>query len=808
MPMKSNRFSALTIALASAAAAQLTSARPVSAQPTPTPTAGSAAEKPATGEDEALYSCKHKQGAVAVTFKPETELKDLITWVMGFTCKNFVLDPRIVSTGKKVTVIAPLKMSQEDAYRVFLVALSTMGLTVIPKGNVIRIVESTTAKSETIPIQTKGVPADQDEMVRYVLKPSYVQAETLRGALDSVRSTSGSVTAAGNVLIITDFASQVRDMMSLAKTLDVPGNNEGIYTIPVKHSDATQLAQKLNDILGLSAGGASASRGPVAPVGKPNSPGAPPAGGGPSGPGIDEALPSKILVDDRTNTLIVVSNEPGYLRVKALVDRLDILLDTEGGLAIRVYSLENALAKDLSQTLNNALQGRNQATGAKPGAPGAPGQPAAPTPTPQPQPGSAGEFGAALEGQVRIVNDDPTNSLIVTSSGRDYVQIKEVIHRLDQPRRQIFIEALIVEVNLDKTSSIGSSEHGGVPTSGSTALVLGGVENASGPNSLSPSSLAGLSGLLGGIVGSPLTNAQTFLGTTIPSYALLFQALATNNNTNVLSTPHYMALDNEKAEFSVGDNVPYQAGLSFGGVGLPSTGSTSTSSSLPVGSIGQNIQREKLTLDLNITPHISSGDSVRLEVEQNTKDLASKDPVLGPTWTERKLKTQVVVHDQETCVIGGLIQDHEIYGESKVPLLGDIPLLGYLFKYETKERKKTNLLILITPYIIRDRLDLESIKEKKEREYREFSASFSNLNLTKYEPNVDYSRKRGLVEEINRSLQSVEDDAAVLNSAGHRQYVQPGQIETAPSSIEAPDDNTHGTGQSAPVPPDRPNGGR
>src|SRR5580693_9320773 len=156
MPMKSNRFSALTVALASAAAAQLTSARPVSAQPTPAPAAGSAAEKPATGEDEALYSCKHKQGAVAVTFKPETELKDLITWVMGFTCKNFVLDPRIVSTGKKVTVIAPLKMSQGEAYSVFLVALSTMGLTVVPKGNVLRIVESTTAKSETLPLQTKG----------------------------------------------------------------------------------------------------------------------------------------------------------------------------------------------------------------------------------------------------------------------------------------------------------------------------------------------------------------------------------------------------------------------------------------------------------------------------------------------------------------------------------------------------------------------------------------------------------------------------------------------------------------------------
>src|SRR6476646_752846 len=181
-------------------------ASPVLAQPGG---GSAAAPAPAPGEDDALYSCKHKQGPVAVTFKPETELKDLITWVMGFTCKNFVLAPRIVSTGKKVTVIAPLKMSQADAYRVFLVSLSTMGLTVVPKGNVIRIVESATAKNETVPIMKKGVPADEDSMVRYILRPSYVQTETLRGALDSVRSPAGSVQAAGNILIITDYASQV-----------------------------------------------------------------------------------------------------------------------------------------------------------------------------------------------------------------------------------------------------------------------------------------------------------------------------------------------------------------------------------------------------------------------------------------------------------------------------------------------------------------------------------------------------------------------------------------------------------------------
>ena len=769
---------------------------PLLAQPTP-PTGGAKPDDKASGEDDTLYSCKKKTGNVAVTFKPETELKDLIAWVMGFTCKNFILDPRIVSTGKKVTVIAPLKMSQQDAYRVFLVALSTMGLTVVPKGNILRIVESATAKSETVPIFKKGMPADEDQMVRYILRPSYAQVETVRAALDSVRSTAGNVQAAGSMIIITDYASQVRDMMSLARAIDVPGNNDGVYTIPVLHSDATALAAKLNEILGITGPGATA--GGFKPAPTPQRGGMAPQPGVTTG-GIEDvagAIPSKILVDDRTNTLIVVSSEPGYLRVKSLVERLDILLDTEGGAAIRVYALENALAKDLATTLNNALtQGAQRPGATTPGAGGRPG--AGPTPTPTP--GGGGELGAALEGQVRVTNDDPTNSLIVMSSGRDYLAIKDVIRRLDQPRRQIFIEALILEVTLNKELDLGTSSHGGLPVNNGGALVLGGVQTST-LKSLNVASLASLTGLIGGLVGSPLTNSQTFLGTSIPSYAVLFQALATQDNTNILSAPHIIAIDNEKAEFSVGNNIPYQAGLSFGG--LPSAGAAGGATS-PLGSIGQNIQREKLTLDLNVTPHISSNDAVRLEIEQNTKDLGGKDPQLGPTWTERKLKTQVVVHDQESVVIGGLIQEREAFNVTKVPLLGDIPLLGYLFKYTTKAKKKTNLLILLTPYIIKDQLDLQNIRERKTREYREFTASFANLDDAKYEPKVDYRKKRGLVEEINVTLKGIEEDAALLNAAGHRQHVTEGAVDYGPSGIEGPETEGHGNGQnSAPPAPEK-----
>ncbi|MBA2539949.1 MAG: hypothetical protein H0V17_09970, partial [Deltaproteobacteria bacterium] len=199
--------------------------------PTPAPAGGSNTPTPA---DDKLYSCgKNTTQPVSVSFKPETELKDLITWVMGFTCRNFILDPRIVSTGKKVTIIAPLKMTPQEAYSVFLASLSTMGLTIVPKGNVMRIVESATAKSETVPIYKGGVPANQDQVVRYILRPSHAPVETVRQAIDAIRSPAGNVGVAGNLLIITDYSSQVRDMLSIARSIDVPGNADGIYTIPV-----------------------------------------------------------------------------------------------------------------------------------------------------------------------------------------------------------------------------------------------------------------------------------------------------------------------------------------------------------------------------------------------------------------------------------------------------------------------------------------------------------------------------------------------------------------------------------------------
>ena len=697
-------------------------------------------EAPALGEDDALYACKTKTGLVAVTFKPETELKDLVTWVMGFTCKNFIFDPRIVSTGKKVTVIAPSKMSATEAYRVFLVALKTIGLTVVPKGDVVMIVESPTAKKETVPILRHGVPDDSDQIVRIVVKPQFAQVDTLAKAFAAIKSDAGDIQAVGSILLITDYGSHVRDMLSIATLIDVANGTDGIYTIPIAHADAAKLGEKLGQILGISTGPQSAAK----PGEVPRDP---------------SPVPSKLLVDERTNTLIVAASEPAYQRVRALVERLDIALDIEGGTSIHVYQLGNAIAEELAQVITTAISGQGPAQ--KTATPGVNNTTATKTFAPPPPPAVADNLGAMLEGQVRVIADKSTNKLIVMSSGRDFIAIKDVIRELDQPRRQVFIEAAILEVTVDGTTEIGTSSHGALPGTGGS-LVLGGVQTgqvstlALGTTD-GQAALAGAKGLISGILGPASTS---LLGTSIPSYAVLFQALATQANTNVMSTPSIIALDNEEAKYQVGTNIPYQAG----------------SAATATGILQATISRQPLVLELDIKPHISASDSVLLEVKHSAQDLSSSDPTLGPTWSTRSFETRVLVRDQDTIVLGGLMQEHQELVTTKVPLLGDIPLLGNLFKYTRKVKKKTNLLIMLTPYIIKDTLDLQAIRERKQREHDEFASAFQSLEGMRYQASVDYAKKRGVIEEINRAVLAVEDDRTALRVAPAPKHVEAGPV--------------------------------
>ena len=672
---------------------------------------------PAPGEDAALYHCKDRGGQVAVTFKPETELKDLVAWAMGFTCKNFMFDPSYVQHGKKVTVVAPNTMSAPEAYRVFLVALATIGLTVVPKGSVLRIVESPTARAETVPIFSHGLPDNNEQVVRYVLRPSFASPATVMQALATMKSSAGDVQLVGAVLMITDYASTVRDMMSVAKLIDVPGGSDGIYTIPILHADAEKLAKEVEGILA-----------PTPTVGPPakDAAAAPP--------------PTKVLVDARTNQLIVLASEAGYHRLEALVARLDVAIETGSGSTFHIYPLKSAIAEEVAKTLNDAIA--KQADPAK-------SQAGAPPPGTVPVIAT----GLALESQAHVIADKATNKLIVTSSARDFIALRNIIAELDEPRREVYIEAMIIEVELENDLNLGASANGGTALTdkygNTTGVMFGGVQTTS-LSSANPASLATANGLIGGLIGAPIAGSSSLLGlgTSIPSYGILFQALAKKLNTTIVSAPSIIALDNEDAKYKVGTNIPFQKGV------IP------ISAANPLSAVTTNIDRQDLLLELDIKPHISSNDTVLLEVKHESKDLAGTDATLGPSWSTRSFETRVVVRDQQTVVIGGLMETREQSEVDKVPILGDIPVLGHLFSYTTKTKKKTNLLITLTPYIVRDQQDLENIRQRRMRDQDEFVGSLQVLDGIHWDPRIDYSRKRGVVEEINRTVLSVEDEAA------------------------------------------------
>lgn len=732
--------------------------------------------------EEGLYSCGKARGPVSVSFKPEVALTDLITWAMGFTCKNFVYGSGISGRSSQVTIIAPKKMTAQQAWSVFLVALQTMNLTVVPQGNVLTIVESAQAGTEPLPIYRRGAPPATAQLMRMVVRPEHIAADELAKAIDGIKSQHGKVVTlpSANILILTDTGNVISKMRSIIAEVDQPLTGERLYLIRVRHADATELANKLQEILGTSGGGGGGGGGGSSAA--PSQParrnrrgaeqeninvveGPSPAAGGAE---INSAAPTKIISDERTNSLLLLSSEAGYLRVRSLVQRLDVAIDGGGSGRIHVYPLEHGDAEEMSSTLTAVITGAAQPTtgGGRRGEGG----------NARPPRGGTDEPGAAaFEGQVRVTHDKPTNSLVVVASVKDFFALRDVIERLDTPRRQVFIEAMIIEVQTDSGLRLGTSFHGGQLLEDGS-LVLGGLQTKD-LQSINPSSLAGASGLLGGLLG-PLLNTEELLGTSIPSFGVLFQALATSSNVNVLSSPHILTTDNEEAEISVGQNIPYQSGFSNFGGGQTGGGGFG----FPV----QSVQRQDVALTLKITPHINASDMVRLEIDQEISDIASPNfEGLGPSWSKRTVKTTVVVRDQQSIVIGGLMSDRITYSESKVPLVGDIPLLGYLFKYSTKQKVKTNLLILLTPYVIKGQMDIEQIVQRKTRESREFARTFSNFENIEYRPQIDYRRKRGLLEEINRASMAVERDAQLLREATQSENEMPeGLIEYTPVEVD------------------------
>jgi len=374
-------------------------------------------------------------------------------------------------------------------------------------------------------------------------------------------------------------------------------------------------------------------------------------------------------------------------------------------------------------------------------------------------------------GEVRISADKSTNSLVIIASQSDYRNLVKVIEKLDIPRRQVFVEAVIMEVSIDRTSEFGVQWHQeiGVNSDQGKLPVLFGTKytKQGAPPSFSLGSLLNFGGFLAGIQGPNVPELQK-LGISIPQFGVILHALQSSSDVNVLSTPHLLTSDNEEAEITVGQNVPFQAGFSPANLNLAST--TGTTGTTPTGTTGAvpglggvnpfvtglgsffaPITRQNVELKLNIKPQINESDFIRMVVSEQTEEIASQDPVLGPTTAKRTAKTTVVAKDQETVVLGGIMQDRTIESVSKTPILGDIPIIGHLFREQSHQKIKTNLLLFLTPYIIKDPSDFRRIFERKLQERQQFVEEFYG-QIPGYDVAIDFSRKAGPIAKIGHNL--------------------------------------------------------
>ncbi|HWE29602.1 MAG TPA: secretin N-terminal domain-containing protein, partial [Polyangia bacterium] len=383
---------------------------------------------------------------------------------------------------------------------------------------------------------------------------------------------------------------------------------------------------------------------------------------------------------------------------------------------------------------------------------GQPGTPSASTMS------ASGGGALPLSGDVRIGADKTSNALVVYANAVDYEMVRDLVAKLDVQRRQVYVEAVILDLSLDNLRSIGVTFHQGAQTtnsSGTSTTTAAVASESTNAVTFSPTSIAAAAasgGLFAGVFGQMFS----FLGTDIPSFGVVLQALETSTNSNVISRPHLLMMDNTKSSISVGQNIVYQ------------TSSLASATTSATTALAATYTRTPVALTLELTPHLNESNSIRLEIDGNIEDVAngaSTSVPGGPTTNDRKIKTAVVVRDGDCVVLGGLTKESESETVTKIPLLGDIPILGRLFQTRSKSKSKQDLLIVLTPYIIRGPEDMRRIHEQRERERQEYLERATAFTGPEYDAHVDYRRKRGLLEEINLTAAAAARDAEAIRKA-------------------------------------------
>lgn len=683
---------------------------------------------------------KRKKGAkYSLTFE-DTDIVEVVKTISNYTGKNFILPQNLRG---KITIISQTKVSATEVYAAFLAALEANNLTVYPIGkSFLKIIPKKDGSRSNIPtiVDEDGFVPFNEQLVTRVFRLRHVETDQVQAIVKALHSRDGAMQQfPPNLLIVTDVGLNIRRIQKILDQIDVPGGAGELRIIQVNYAAATDIAAKLVEIFEGQGGKTGGGRG--RPAARPK-----PKGAAGTKADASQVTISRVIADERTNKLIVVADKRSFKKIQEILDELDVPTEAEG--QVHVHYLANANAEDLASTLSNLASGSQTSR---------PGRPR----TVRAGEGSSGAGAVSAElfsGDVKISADKATNSLVIVANYKDYRSLAKVIEKLDITRRQVFVEVVIMEVAIDTTDEFGFSFHGGgAPSVGDDVapVILG--TKLGGLDSLGLGSLLGFGGFLAGIQGPALPGTGD-LPISIPSFGVVLHALQRDSHVNVLSTPHILTSDNEEAEITVGQNVPFQSGFAPQGVQnlLGAAGSNNPLGALGalgggLGSFFAPIQRQNVELKLKLTPQINESDFVRLAIETQIEEIASIDRQLGPTTARRTVKTVVVAKDGQTVVIGGLIQERTLESVQKVPILGDIPVLGWLFRSTEVKTIKTNLLIFLTPYVITSPADFRRILDRKLAERQEFVDQFYGVDGN-YDAVIDFEAKIGPLAFLHETL--------------------------------------------------------
>ena len=634
--------------------------------------------------------------------------------IVGF---NYVFGPNV--RGRKVTVQTVGKIPREDVLPFLLTVLDANGLAAVETDGVYRIITRDAAPQISVRTVVGRDPAPGlagGEMVTQVVPLSFLSAADAVTILRPFVAAEGSVSAhrETNLIILTDTAANIRRLLDIVKVMDVPVALEEPQIIPLQYADAQEIAQLLNQMFaGRVRGAGGAIVAPGSPAAAPPAPGAPPAPrppvvGGEITAGAPER-PPLIVAERRSNSIVVHARKQDLEAIRRLVERLDV--NMRGGQQVFVHFAENTKARDLATTLD-AIYGRGDRGAAITGtqAPrggsgiardlsGSPVPPLAPPPSlvpplsPGAVPVSLTPEGPGARPEIRFIADEVTNAVIVTTYPRLWQEIQETIKQLDKMPRQVLIQVLAVEVTLTDDTKLGMDwavRSGKFTATSSPSGLLPGIP----PQNLIP-------------LGGPIPAGLSMFAFATDRFLAALNALATHNLVNVLSNPAVMTTENKKAVINVSTSVPIvtsqQVPVAAGGF----TGN----------SITQTVEYRDAGVILTVTPRIGEQGTVALDVKQEVNEVGQNEPppINSPRFTKREAETSVVLLNNQTLVLGGLIQNRRTSTRNGVPFLHRVPVIGFLFGFKEERIEKTELVLVITPRVVGTAVEAARITDEMRR---------------------------------------------------------------------------------------------